>query len=445
MFNDESNANEQMVMMTMESLVPENHLLRKIDKYIDFSFIREITKPYYSDLGRPGIDPVKLFKIPFIKNIFGISSMRQTIKEIEVNAAYRWFIQIPFGEKVPSHSTYSQNYIRRYQNTDVYELIFENIINQLVEHNLLDLKTVHIDSTHVKASANKKRYIKEIVKESKSVYEDEILEEVNHLREKEGKKKLKKKQNNKDKEIKTSKTDPDCGWYVKGEKERQFAYSAHIGTDEHGYVLDVVTTPGNVHDSQSFKPLYKKIVKRFKNQIIGIAVDSAYKMPAIVNMITKNNQIPFMPYKRPMTQKGYFKPYDFVYDEYYNEMICPNNKILEYKRISRDGFYIFQSNEKDCKTCPMKDKCTTSPRKEYKLSIYHKQMDYVEDIRHTEYGKQCYKNRSKTVERIFGDYKEKHHGRYTHYRGIKKVSNEQLLVFAAMNMKKMAMYLDKIA
>jgi transposase len=445
MFNDESNANEQMVMMTMESLVPENHLLRKIDKHIDFSFIREITKPYYSDLGRPGIDPVKLFKIPFIKSIFGISSMRQTIKEIEVNAAYRWFIQIPFGEKVPSHSTYSQNYIRRYQNTDVYEQIFENIISQLVERNLLDLKTVHIDSTHVKASANKKRYIKEIVKESKSVYEDEILEEVNRLREKEGKKKLKKKLENKVKEIKTSKTDPDCGWYVKGEKERQFAYSAHIGTDEHGYILDVVTTPGNVHDSQSFKSLYKKIVNRFKNQIDGIAVDSAYKTPAIVNMITGNGQIPFMPYKRPMTKKGFFKTYEFVYDEYYGNVICPNNKTLDYKRLSRDGFYIFEANEADCRTCPLKSKCTEGKNKQYRLSIHHDKMDYVEDIRHTEYGRQCYKNRSKTVERIFGDFKEKHNGRYTHYRGIKKVSNEQLLVFAAMNMKKMAMYLDKIA
>jgi len=444
MFTDDSNTNEKMIVMYMDEMVGKDHLVRKIDKYVDFSFIRELTRPYYcEDNGRPAIDPVKLFKLPMIKYLFGIPSMRQTIKEIEVNAAYRWFLRIPFGEKVPSHSTYSQNYIRRFKGTDVFEQIFENILTQLIDHGLLDVKNIHIDSTHVKASANKKRYIKETVRQSKNVYEDELLTEVNEIREDEGDKPLKKNDKTKTKTKKVSKTDPDSGWYVKGEKERQFAYSAHIGTDEHGYVLGVLSTPGNVHDSQAFKELYEKINRRFRSAIHGVAVDSAYKTPLIVHQIIKNHHIPHMPYKRPMTRKGYFKKYEFVYDEYYDIVICPHLKTLHYKRTTRQGKRHFEANRKDCLNCPHKHKCTMSDHKQFDLSIHHKEMAYVEDIRHTRHGKEVYKRRGKTVERIFGDFKEKHGGRYTHYRGLEKVSNEQLLVFAAMNIKKMAMYLDK--
>lgn len=444
MFTDDSNPNEVMIIMPMESMVPKDHLLRKVDKHVDFSFIREITRPYYSDMGRPGIDPVKLFKLPLIKYLFGISSMRKTIKEIEVNAAYRWFIQIPYGEKVPSHSTYSQNYIRRFKDTDVFEQIFENILRQLIDKNLLDVKNIHIDSTHVKASANKKRYIKETIRQSKNVYEDELLAAVNDIRENEGAKQLKKNEKKQEKTIKVSKTDPDSGWYVKGEKERQFAYSAHIATDEFGYILSVSTTPGNLHDSQAFKGLYEKVNQRFKDDISGVAVDSAYKTPMIVHKILKNDHIPYMPYKRPMTKKGYFKKYEFVYDQYLDIVICPNLKTLEYKRTTRQGKKHFEANKEDCLNCPHKHKCTISDHKQFDLSIHHEEMEYVEDIRHTRYGKAVYKHRSETVERMFGDFKEKHGGRYTHYRGLKKVSDEQLLVFAAMNIKKMATYLDKI-
>ena len=99
--NDENRVN-QVQMVSIDSLVPKNHLLRKIDETIDFSFIYDLIEDKYClDNGRPSIDPIVLFKIIFLKYIFGIKSMRQTIREIEVNVAYRWFLGYDFYDKIP--------------------------------------------------------------------------------------------------------------------------------------------------------------------------------------------------------------------------------------------------------------------------------------------------------------------------------------------------------
>lgn len=116
---------DQMQIVSLESLVPEEHLLRKIDKAVDFSFIYDLVEERYSsDTGRPSLDPVTLIKIPIIQYMFGIKSMRQTIKDIEVNVAYRWFLGLDFNDSVPHFSTFGKNYKRRFEGTDLFEQIF---------------------------------------------------------------------------------------------------------------------------------------------------------------------------------------------------------------------------------------------------------------------------------------------------------------------------------
>ena len=121
-----------MQFIDMEMLVLKEHLVRKIVKTIDFEFIREKVKHLYSeDVGKPSIDPVVLFKMVIIQYVFGIKSMRQTVKEIEVNIAYRWFLGLDFTESVPHYSTFSKNYERRYKDSTIFEEIFKEIINQV--------------------------------------------------------------------------------------------------------------------------------------------------------------------------------------------------------------------------------------------------------------------------------------------------------------------------
>ena len=127
---------EQMMMFSMDDMVPQNHMLRLIDKAINWNFIYDLVEEKYClDNGRPSMDPVMLIKIPFIQYLYGIKSMRQTIKEIEVNVAYRWFLGLDMLDPVPHFSTFGKNYTRRFKDTDLFEQIFSKILEKSTDGN----------------------------------------------------------------------------------------------------------------------------------------------------------------------------------------------------------------------------------------------------------------------------------------------------------------------
>ena len=172
MITSEKKKREQIQMFCIDDLVPEEHLLRKIDKAIDWSFIYELVKDKYSeDKGRPSIDPVTLIKIPMIQYLYGIRSMRQTIKEIEVNLAYRWFLGLDITDKVPHFTTFGKNYTRRFKDTDLFEQIFAKILEECFKYKFVNPKEVFVDATHVKACANGKKYTTAVVREEALFYE----------------------------------------------------------------------------------------------------------------------------------------------------------------------------------------------------------------------------------------------------------------------------------
>lgn len=178
----------------IEQLVPQDHLLRKIEGALDFEFIREKVRLLYCETnGRPSVDPVVLFKILFIGYLFGIRSERQLIREIETNMAYRWFLGYNLTEKVPNHSTISQNRRRRFSESNVYQEIFDHIVEEALELKLADGKHLYTDSTHLKADANKKRFELKDVRKSTKAYLDELDADVAQDRLAHGKKELKKK------------------------------------------------------------------------------------------------------------------------------------------------------------------------------------------------------------------------------------------------------------
>ena len=250
-------------MNTLEELVPQEHLVRKLDNCIDFRFIEELVKDLYSVAGRPSIPPVVLFKLILINIIFGINSMRRTCEECKVNLAYRWYLGLSIYDDIPNYSTWSQNYIRRYKDSDVFNQIFDTILNQAIEYGFVDMETVFGDGTHQKANANKNKYKDVEVEIVKKVYEEEMLKEINEDRIKHGKKPLENiekteimydeetgeiKENINTKHIKKSITDTESGCFHKGEKEKCFAYTHQTFCDKNGFVLASITTPGNVHD-----------------------------------------------------------------------------------------------------------------------------------------------------------------------------------------------------
>ena len=172
-----------MIYYTLDELVPQDHLVRKMEDALDFRFIYPKVQHLYSRHGRPSIDPVVLFKMLIINIVFGINSMRKTCQEIEVNLAYRWFLGLSIDEKIPNFSTWSQNYIRRYKDSTIFQEIFMEILEQAVDYGFVDFTTVFGDSTHQKANANKRKSVKKEVEILKKKYEDDLLVEINEDRE----------------------------------------------------------------------------------------------------------------------------------------------------------------------------------------------------------------------------------------------------------------------
>ena len=445
-------------MVSLDMLVPEDHLLRKIDEHIDFSFIYDLVEEKYSpDNGRPSIDPVTLIKIPIIQYMFGIKSMRQTIKEIEVNVAYRWFLGLGFHDPVPHFSTFGKNYKRRFEGTDLFEQIFQKILYQCMKEGLVDTSTIFVDATHVKAAANRKKAKKILVaKKAARFYDQQLKEEINADREAHGKKPLKDKDDDDDddpsggssssepqtKEQKQSTTDPESGWFHKGEHKEVFAYGIETGCDIHGWVLGYTVHPGNEHDSKTFPYLYEKL-KYFEPDVM--VLDAGYKNPPIAKLLIDDGIIPVMPYHAPMTKKGFFRKYEFIYDQDHNCYTCPNNQILKYSTTNRDGYRQYKSDPKVCAGCPYLARCTESKihRKLIQRHIWDDYIDVVEDIRRTPEGKDLYGKRKETIERLFGTAKEHHAMRYTQQVGKEKMAMKVGLTFACLNMKKLANILSK--
>lgn len=443
---------DQIEFVCISDLVPESHLLRAVNNSIDFGFIYEEVKELYSeDRGRPSIDPVVLIKLIMLQALYGIRSMRQTIKEVEVNIAYRWFLGYGLQEKIPHFSTFGKNYERRFKESDLFEQIFIRVLMEAIKSGFIKSDTVFIDATHVKASANKKKYIKKMAQHRAHKYKRELMTEINADREEHGKKPFEDNdedgspKESKPKQVKESTTDPESGMFHKGEKESCFAYTASVACDRNNFVLGVKVAPGNTHDSQVFTDIFQEINQQFP-EIEAVVVDAGYKTPGICREIIKAQKLPIMPYKRPMTKDGYFKKYEYVYDEHYDCYLCPNNQVLKYSTTNRGGYREYKSTPQICSTCSMLMQCTQSKNntKVVTRHIWEPYVEMAEDIRHTPKGKDLYRMRGETIERVFADAKEKHGMRYTHYRGLRKVQHYLTLLFACMNLKKLATWKRKL-
>ena len=343
------NIQSEILMTTMEELVPEDSLFRKVDKYIDFTFIYDRVKDLYSsDNGRPSIDPVVLFKLVFIQAIDGLKSMRQTCKKIKVDAEYRWFLGIPFGHDTPHFSTFSKNYERRFKDSNIFEEIFIEIVNQAIRYNLVDGTTFYTDSTHKKANANKNKYddcVVQNIKQRRKWLEEEINEE----RKKQGKKEFEYKDEIEEKHIKVSKTDKESGYYHRDNKEKGFMYLDHRTVDDKcNIIVDCYITKGNVHDSEPFIGRCEYIKRIFEFDIKKYAVDSGYLTLDIKKYFIDNNIFGVFGYRRYGSQESRKEKTKYEYvkevDVYYEK---ETGEVLEYKgKIDKNGYKTYQNIDK---------------------------------------------------------------------------------------------------
>ncbi len=264
----------------------------------------------------------------------------------------------------PHFSTFGKNYTRRFKGTDLLEQIFTRVLEECYSHHLIDTKDLFIDSAHAKACANNKKIEKKLIHQEALFCEKQPEIEINADREDHGKKPLKNKDDHhddpgggrRDKEGKTSKSDPEGRWFHKADHKQVFAYEIETVCNKNGWILGYDVNPGNEHDSCTFS-IYDKIRTLAPETII---VDAGYKTPAIAKMLIDDGIAPLFPYKRPMTKEGFFKKYEYVYDEYYDCCLCPNNQVLNYSTTNREGYREYKSDPRVCGNCPYLSQCTQS-------------------------------------------------------------------------------------
>ena len=440
-------ARSEVLIVDIEALVPQDHLLRKIERVMDYEWIYERLDPYYChNNGRPGIDPVVLIKMVLIQHLYGIPSLRQTHQRIQDTLSYRWFLGYNLLEEIPHFATVSYAFCKRFPEELTTE-IFEHILNKALNNRMVDPSVIFIDGTHIKASANKKKFQKRQVEKVAKIYADQLREEVNAEREKLGKKPIEDNDDDgnlpgggETAEKTESTTDPDCGMFVKGEHERQFAYEAHTVCDNKGFVLGVEVTAGNIHDSVAWDNVYDEVTRKYAVEFV--AMDAGYKTPWIAKKVLDDNKVPVLPYTRYNGNSEHYRPWEYTYDVATDEYICPQGGRLRHTTTDRNGKRTYRSTSKDCLHCPCKAKCGANEKgqKIFTTHIWQEYLDLAEQIRKTDRGKDIYAKRKETIERVFADAKEKHAMRYTHHRGLAAVTRWVRLKFATMNLKKLAIW-----
>lgn len=438
----------QFEMVTLEELVPEDHLVRKIDATIDFEFIRDAVKHLYcADNGRPAIDPVRLIKMMLLGYLFGIPSERRLVKEIQVNNAYRWFLRMGLTEKVPDASTLSQNRIRRFNDSDVFQTIFDHIVEQALERGMANGRVLYTDSTHLKADANPRKAVNEMRPEGVSEYLAELNAAVEADRKQHEKKPLpgvKKTSENAVavKNTKVSTTDPESGFMHRDNKPQGFFYLDHRTVDgKHGIIMDTHVTPGNVHDSQPFIGRLAHQVERFGLDTVAVGVDAGYFTAAVCHL-TQEMGIALVPgYRRPNKGQNDYQKKHFIYDPEKDVYRCPAGTGLLYGTTDRNGYRHYRSDKAVCAVCPERERCTKNrqARKTITRHVWEEAKEKANALRLTKWGKKVYARRKETVERSFADAKQHRGQRYARFRGLMKVQMQCLLAATAQNMKKMAL------
>ena len=356
-------------------------------------------------------------------------------QNIEVNVAYLWFLGLTLEDKVPHFTTYGKNYSRRFQDKQVIEAIFSHILELCLNAGLIDPTEIFVDGSHIKATANHHKYIHQEVEAQAKFMSDQFEREIAKDREKHGKKLLGHAKEKEPLSKKNATTDPDSGWFHKGEHKQVFAYNAQVACDKYGWALGYSVHAGNIHDSQAFPELFDHI-RDFKPPYI--IADSGYKTPHIAHFLLSQHITPVFPYTRPRVKKGKLRPKEFIYAEYYDVYLCPENQVLAYSTTNRDGYREYKSNPTICQSCPLLSVCTQSKNHQKVITchLWKAALEVCEDIRHQKGMKEWYQHRKETIERLFGTAKEYHNLRYTRLKGKSKMEATLGLTVACLNLKK---------
>ncbi len=430
----------------MEELIPEDHFLRKVDKVLDFGFVRELVKGLYSrDKGRPSIDPVVAVKIWLIGYFYGISSERRLIEDIKVNIAYRWFIGYTLEEEIPEHSSLTR--IRDRFGLEKFQEIFDEVLKQCREKGLVSGNHLNVDATLVRADASTDS-MQRIEDFAKDIFAKNPLQEEKKKEEKgEEKKENKSKRHYFSNKTHRSKTDPDATLMKKQNRGKsQLSYQCHMTVDsERRVVTGVKATTGAINEGPCLPEIVEEQIEKYGFPVKDLCADKAYSSTDNYVTLYRLGVKAYIPVGKKYNPKGRggYGPEKFTYNRRRHVLICPTGKVLHPQPKQKYKYSLnFISSSRDCRICHLEKECKTNKLHHKMLLFNVKQYlkDWAEKRCGTKYGRKRRKERYTTVETIFGEGKTQPGLARAHFRGLGKVNIQFLMTAVAMNIKRIVTY-----
>lgn len=429
----------------LDEHIPQNHLLRSMDRCLDLSELRQHLADYYSHTGRPSTDPELMIRMLIIGYCYGIRSERRLCEEVHLNLAYRWFCRLGLEDAVPDHSTFSKNRHGRFRASETFRWVFDEVVRRCMAAGIVKGEGFAVDASLIAADASHQHSVQageaidwtnptlgnRAVREYLEALDDEALAEVVPR--------------------KTSLSDPQSRWTAATGGIAFFAYSTNYLIDTaHGVILDVEATPANrTEEVASTKVMVDRVEARFDLTPQRLIGDTAYGSAQLLGwMVDEKGIEPHVPvWDKTGRKDDTLSSNDFTWNEAADEYCCPQGHALRSNwrpfknprsHVTKADTLIYRSSQADCKNCPMKPRCcpNTAVRK-IARSIHEAARDVARHIAETpEYLRsRCER---KKVEMLFAHLKRILKLDRLRLRGLSGASDEFTLAAAVQNLRRLA-------
>lgn len=425
----------------LEDQVPETHLLRLIEKHINFAFVREKLKDSYSETGRPSIDPELLLRILLIGYLYGISSERKLVEELRMHLAWRWFTGLGFDQEIPHHSTFSKNRHGRFQESKLFEELFEQMVRQCMEVGLVQGKHLSVDGSFVEANAAKESRIpREQLAEAAQVnrtlrqYLVELeqqnpIEEPVHRQEQ------------------VSTTDPDSTYATKGGTPARLGYYDNYLVDNQSCVIVGVqaTAARMSQETVAAQDMLTRFTAWQGGEPASVAADATYGNGEFLQWLLDRGITPYMRTRDNALRKNNpgYGPERFTYLPESNSYRCPAGEQLNYVGLNvRNRAHAYIGSAKRCAACCQKAQCTSGRYKYLAIHVHESARQRARELANTPEFSQAQRARKK-VEALFAELKNHIGLRRLRLRRMKFVREQFFLAAAAQNIKRLVRYLSE--
>jgi transposase len=429
---------------SLERHVPDGHMLRKIDRFVDLSGVRAHLEPYYSAVGRPSIDPELMIRMLIVGYCFGIRSERRLCDEVHLNLAYRWFCRLGLDGDVPDHSTFSKNRHGRFRDSDLLRQVFETVVARCMTEGLVGGEGFAVDASIIVADAHRQRGVagtgeleptsNRAVTEYLTVLDDAAFGGATPVEPKF-----------------VSPTDPAARWTAARGGPAVYAYADNYLIDlKHAVIMDVeATTAVRQAEVTAAKTMIERTADRLAVTPARLAADTGYGSAEMLAWLVDEQGIePHIPvFDKSERKDGTFSRDDFSYNQEGDVYVCPSGKQLrKYRRsfatprigVTKDKTVLYRASKFDCDACPMKPRCCpNAPARKVPRSIHEAARDKARAIAKTEAYLVSRRERKK-VEMLFAHLKRILRLDRLRLRGPCGAHDEFLLAATAQNLRKMA-------